>query len=108
MIVIIIDILNALVWNQVCNTCWCGSDNRENKRNNLSFEDCKEQCVNDHQCDAIEFWAGSGTCYTCKNPDNNSPYTSTSDAGYPPSVYKLGKVLENNHWKNLRKSSIKI
>ena len=92
--VIISNILNTSVWNKVCDTCWCGSNNRENKRSNLSLKDCKEQCVNDHQCNAIEFWAGTGSCFTCKNSDINSPHTNTGDSGYPASVHKLGRITK--------------
>ena len=96
-ILISINILNISVWNKVCDNCWCGNNNREHKKSNLTLKDCKKLCENDHQCDAVEFWAGNGNCNICKNPDDNKPYLNSGGYGYPASVHKLGKILKNKY-----------
>ena len=69
----------------------CGPNNRERYgAGGYSIRDCKDKCVEEPDCNAVEYWAGDNSCYKCIDPSQHHPYIYTSTPGYPPSVHQLG------------------
>ena len=76
------------IWIEILNPCKCS--NRQDIGKVGSLKECKQLCENGGEFHTIEYWAGTGFCRTCIDPLHTTPYLSTHDPGYPPSVHKQG------------------
>ena len=77
-------------WTQVCDTCVCDVESRQEIGTYMSLEQCEQKCVEISDCNAVEYWAGTSSCFKCIDPSLHYSYEDEYDMGYPSSVHQLG------------------
>ena len=77
-------------WTQVCDTCVCDIESRKEIGTYMSLEQCEQKCVEISDCNAVEYWAGTSSCFKCIDPSQHYSYENENDMGYPSSVHQQG------------------